>query len=337
MIQLPTALWMREDSCLASFDENYSTRHVRIHPLKQSAFVLSPDTNGRVEAHHIAATLRPMDDVKRYEFVRMDGQFVCHADLLQIDFFGDGFERRSGTADDPNPTEVERVTRDVVRRLRYTLGAPWFREFPLHKVFWVIRYLADDESELPETAGFVRIRGHAPFEFIFTGFDEHSWHAAQRLGTDFTPLLWESLHLDARFLLPEVGPAIVLAYSAIEAASEQLVRQNALSSQVAQRLLKKRVPDRLDIVASQLIGTTLKADPILWQAFDELRRARNSFAHAGRAMLNGTIVDEHMASALVDRSEPVLRWIESHLPAGLQTSKDPYVPVWEYRAPLTAG
>jgi hypothetical protein len=304
----------------------------------QSAFVFKTDDAGNFNLQSVAEHLKPVSPERSYQFVRMDGEYVKHVDLLQIDFAASSFERKSGTPDDPPADEVEHVVGDTVRRLRYTIGAPWFREFRLRDVFWITRYLQDDESELSEQPGFMRARGHAPFRFIFTGLDDHSWKLVRGLSFGFSPHLWEVLHLDARFLLPEVGPAVVLAFSAIEAASEAFVRHFATSPAHVENLLRKhRVGDRLDTLAMQFVGKSLKSSTSEWDAFDRLRRTRNAFAHTGRPALDGAVVDEPLAFTLVDKSEAVLRWIENELPPNFQTHKDPYIPRWEYKEPLTIG
>jgi len=199
-IHLPVSLWLAEDTTLEPLHVEYAGTKLTIHAPMQSSFDIRPDEQGSFNVNALIGQLQPVAKPRRYEYVKMNGRFVWHADLLQIDFHRDEFDSRKGASEDPPPVVVQQVVQNIVSRLRYTTGAPEFREFGLHETYWITRYLNDDGTELAEAAEFIRARVHAPFKFVFSGVDTHSWQASRLLTFGFQPHPWERLYLDAHFL-----------------------------------------------------------------------------------------------------------------------------------------
>ncbi len=334
-VHLPQSLWLQENAQFNSFTTILDGETLVVYPL-QCSFEVRPDSQGNFNVNDIYLMLTPVQQERIYPFVRMDGQFVKHANLLQIDLVGRNFRRDAGAVPDPSDTVVEQVVMNVIARLRYTIGAPPVREFRLVDTFWTIRYLADDGSELVEEEGLVRGRVHAPFRFQFTGLNEASWEHVTSLTFDFQPQIWERLYLDALFLLPEVGPALTLAISAIETATDQMIEHRLQGQPTeAERLIAaNRLGQRLDRVAKQVAGISLKSDPPVWEAFDRLRRARNMAAHEGRPVLDGVVVTDIVAQEMILAIRPVLDWVEHLIGPDFRSHRDTHEPRWEWRSPI---
>jgi len=335
-IHLPVSLWLEQDSSLTPFECNFRHRRLRVHAPSQSGFDIRADEHGHFNVNELLMQLRPVAHPKVYDRVKMNGQFVKHADLLEIDFVADSFFRNAGGPEDPAPSEIEPVVRNIVARLRYTTGSPTFREFELAQTFWITRYMDDNGNELTEQPGLVRAHVHAPFEFTFSGLDDHSWEASRILDFSFEPQAWERLYLDAHFLLPEVGPALTLALAAVETAADQLIRDNLAGKQdEAESLIKRRrLAQRLDEVARQLIGQSLKDDAELWNWFNRLRLARNASSHAGSPMLDGEVINRLAAFDIIAASERILQWIQQFLLPEHRTHRDSALPQWQFRSPV---
>jgi len=60
---------------------------------------------------------------------------------------------------------------------------------------------------------------------------------------------------------------------------------------------------------------SLSDEKALWDAFCELRTARNKFAHQGKAMVNNKEVTAERAAHLVNQAAAIVDWIETFLPA----------------------
>jgi hypothetical protein len=335
-VHFPQSLWMQESASFDSFTTQVAGETVAIYPPFQCPFEVRPDQDGNFNVNDIYRMLTPVQQERTYPFVRMDGQLVKHANLLQIDIIRRDFTREAGAPADPPNTFVEQLVMNVVARLRYTIGAPTFREFRLVEAFWTLRYLADDGSELAEQKGLVRGRVHAPFKFQFTGLDGSSWTRVKSLPFTFRPHIWERLYLDALFLLPEVGPALTLAISAIETAADQMIedRLRATPADAKKLIATNRLGQRLDRVAMQVAGVSLKDDSTLWSAFDRVRRGRNMAAHEGTPLLDGVPVTDVVAREMILAIRPVLDWIERLMSPQFQSHRDPHEPKWEWRSPI---
>jgi hypothetical protein len=337
-VHLPVSLWIAEGTHLDPLQVEHAGTKLTIHAPMQSSFDIRPDEDGSFNVNALIDQLQPVAKPRRYEYVKMNGQFVWHADLLQIDFHRDEFERRKGTAEDPSPAVVEDVVQNIISRVRYTTGSPEFREFGLHETYWITRYLADDGMGLPEDVALIRARVHAPFKFVFSGIDTHSWQASRSLTFAFQPHPWERLYLDAHFLLPEVGPALTLALSAVETAADQLIRDRHPDGNEAESLIRsRRLGQRLDEVARELTGKSLKDETALWSGFNRLRLARNAASHAGKPVLDGREIDPRYAFEIIAASEAILRWVEQRMIPGHQTHRDPHRIEWQFRSPVAEG
>lgn len=338
-VHLPESLWLRQSAALQSFTVHFRGEQILVHPPRQSLFEVRPDDHGNFNVNEIYQMLTPVSEERVYPFVRMDGEFVKHANLLLLDFVRSEFNRAAGHAPDPASEVIEAAVGNIVARLRYTIGAPPFREFRLMETFWTVRYFDDTGDELPEVKGLVRGRVNAPFRFRFTGLDASSWSAVQNLSFDFQPHIWERLYLDAQFLLPEVGPALTLAISAIETAANQMIHDLLPGkAEEAERLISaKKLGQRLDSVAKKLVGISLKEDGVLWEAFHRLRRARNAAAHEGTPLVDGTVVTDQVAQTMILAIRPVLDWLEARMLPAHRNHRDPHEPKWEWRPPLQSG
>jgi hypothetical protein len=142
----------------------------------------------------------------------------------------------------------------------------------------------------------------------------------------YEPLPSSQLMLDAWNLLPEIGPAIVLAFSAIEmridSALDIMARRAEFDQAFWVWLIERdrqydREPsmnEKLDGLLRGVAGVSLKDEPNLWQAFLALREARSSFAHAGRADFRGQSVTLMQARHLLRHCDSIIDWIEALLP-----------------------
>ena len=101
----------------------------------------------------------------------------------------------------------------------------------------------------------------------------------------------DELLLDAYALPPQVGPAVVLAHTAVETRVAQTTDRNAiltgLNAELWSWLTVRSTAEQLDRLAKALTGKSLKDDRRLWEGFQHLREALekqgNKFVHEGKA------------------------------------------------------
>jgi hypothetical protein len=177
----------------------------------------------------------------------------------------------------------------------------------------------DDGSELAPDPPL--IRGHACLSGSgsVTVLDLGTWSAIEALSPSYEAPAYDTLLLDAKAVLPQVGPAVVLAMTAIEVRIGTAL--NTLASERIDAKLWDWITDRgdyrkdpsteerLSVLMDVLGGGSLKERKDLWDAFVTLRKARNRFAHEGRLL-----VDAAEAAALIGKAELIVDWIEEMLP-----------------------
>ena len=157
---------------------------------------------------------------------------------------------------------------------------------------------------------------------------------------DFTPYVWDSLLLDAHAQGEDANAAIVLANAALEAAVdfalEVLARSSKVSYQSYEWLANKRdftkqpsVKEKFDEMLYLIARRSLKTEEEqLWQAFLNLRDARNSMVHEGKAVIKKgkkkVPVDSQVAADLTKEAAKIIHWLENLLPEELRRQKIKY-------------
>jgi hypothetical protein len=131
--------------------------------------------------------------------------------------------------------------------------------------------------------------------------------------------------LDAFALLPDVGPAVVLANTALEVRINQVLDETVPSTGVGPALWawitdrerfwqEPSTADRFDVLLRALTSRSLADEPDLWKAFKNLRAARNSFVHAGELRIGKRAtqsVTVEMAQDLLMKAQRILDWLDS--------------------------
>ena len=155
---------------------------------------------------------------------------------------------------------------------------------------------------------------------------DEAWQGLASLGPDYEPQRWEELLTDAAGLLPDIGPAVVLAYTALEVRIGALADTLASTSGMDEEFwkwLKSRdymAQFTTDEIVKKILllwtGKSLSQEKGLWATFTELRKARNSFAHEGAARnLAGKLITVDVAYQLLHGARQVLEWLDELAPA----------------------
>ena len=139
---------------------------------------------------------------------------------------------------------------------------------------------------------------------------------------------WETLLLDASAVLPQIGPAIVLAYTALEVLIAAVLSDLAARDPSKQALWtwvqtldyvrRPSVSDHYSDLFSLFTGQSLKSDQKLWEKFCRLRRARNTFVHEGTALADAQPVDADGAGELILAAREIVKWVREQLPTDLR-------------------
>jgi len=267
----------------------------------------------------------PLSDEEK---ITIDGVTAFQADTLRIDFHKESFDRRAGTHIDPPEAVIDGAINFFLTRLRHVARAGQVRPVRFPLITWRMRYLNDDESELKEEAGLVRGQGAKSFSASFIALTNKIWTDVFNLPPDYEPPPWESLLLDATVEMPSIGPALVLATTALEVFISRVLDRLAPTKVIppelwhwinerGNRLKEPTLEEQYDALFRFLTGHSLKDESLLWEAFKNLKDARNSFVHEGVAKIGGTAVTTETANKLIVSASSIISKIKEWLPQEL--------------------
>lgn len=162
------------------------------------------------------------------------------------------------------------------------------------EAFWRMDYFQDSGERVEKRPDLILGKGGGVHTVLFEGVSVSGWES---LGRACPALLtWDRLLLDAIAILPDAGPAVVLATAALESLIGVALARLGHDSPRVPTTLWKRINDRgdwrkepsvteqFDTLLRVLTDRSLKDEAKLWQDFAELRRLRNSFVHEGKLL-----------------------------------------------------
>lgn len=271
--------------------------------------------------------------------IKINGQEVVQANLLQLDLVAarDFARDRTSTGVFDPPLEIFfRLANSVIARLKSVGRMSKIKFIDLDSAAaWKIEYLADTGQALPQDQALYRGTTGHKLSWQISAMPLGLWELALTLPVDFTPPIWHNLILDAKAQLPEVNASIVLASAALESfiklSLDTLAKRASIPadswSWINNRddVLQKQpsTKERFDQVLFLLTGKSLRREqPQLWKELDNLRIARNSLVHEGKAVTKKktrkttttTDVTPEIASVMVDNAARIIAWVESLLP-----------------------
>jgi hypothetical protein len=220
----------------------------------------------------------------------------------------------------------------VLDRLRFVTRGFRVKPLDVPHTTWRITYLNNDETELSKEEGLVRGRGAIGFHLHWTAVTSQVWDDIHQLPPDYVSPAWDTLLLDAANLLPEIGPPVVLAATALEVFISYILNELAERSTVPRELWtwinnrgdgigwlrEPTVEEQFDMLLHVLLGISLKENNRLWEAFRHLRQARNSFVHGGRARIGKQVLTAEDAQRLIPAAVEIIRFIRDRLPEDMQ-------------------
>lgn len=334
-VLLPFTLSVPQGENLTSHESRHDAYVLKIYPPTQatlSAADFEPVSLSSVSLRSVLDRLRPVDVQQTTEIILMDGTPTVQANLLQLDFIKSEFDRRRPEKPlphdqgDPSIQFVFVTLNNFLARVRTLTRASQLRPLNPDQAIWRLDYLDDEGKELPHDPSLVRRRLAAHVQFRVCGINTEVWSKIMSLMPAFTPYSWDSLLLDAEGLLPDVGVSIVVAYSALENFISWSLDHLASAANLPPGLWRwindrnqwyqePSVKEQYDRLLQVFTGKSLKDQPKLWEAFQNLQDARNSFVHEGKAVIgkNKLEVTPKLARQLVVEAQSVVAWVENLL------------------------
>jgi hypothetical protein len=275
--------------------------------------------------------------------VTVNGKETVAANLLQIDFLAArDFERPRGAVQIDPPVDLFfKLAGKLLQKLRSFASLPNVQPLTSsNSLGWRIEYLTDEGKELQKHPDKSRSVQSGVTRWRVNVITQEIWKNAAHDFCDFEPYVWDSLLLDAYAQSDDINAAVVLANAALESAIDFILKTLAHESSVSQesfRWLTNRsgdyirqpsVKEKFNELLFLISGHSLKnADGDLWEALDDLRSARNSMVHQGRAVLKKgkkateIKVDNILTKELISKAREIINWLESLLPADFHREK----------------
>ena len=255
--------------------------------------------------------------------VKIGGRPAFFADLLRIDFHRDSFSRCPNEQDPPEAV-IKRAVDSLVARIRHVANAPQARSVNFPQVTWRLQYLDDSGQELERDESLVRARLGLARSVSYVGLDEAAWNDIHSLPPDYEPEPWDELLLEAQFELPRIGPAVVLAATALEVLISRTLDTLAVTLHTpalwewvnarSDILKRPTVEEQFDSLLHLFTGHSLKSERQLWASFMNLKQARNTFVHTGVARIGSHPVSAETAGKLVRAAQDVVAKVREWLP-----------------------
>jgi hypothetical protein len=269
--------------------------------------------------------------------VRINDAAAVAADLIRVDFQGTSFNRAKDEHEERNSIVDAGFTmiNQWLMAYRIMAGATIIKPAERMHCSWRLDYLDDDEGPLSLIEGLIRRAVGLAFSIPARAtINAEAWGVLATIMPDYVPTRWDQLQVDATGLLPEIGPAILLAYTALEiriaSAADLLAEARGVDGDLWRWFTNKRPylvqPETKEFAKDlfrMLAGRSLSDEEQLWRTFVRLRKARNSFAHEGIALdlETHTPLTVGQAGQLVVGARQILDWIDQLLPAAHRTKR----------------
>jgi hypothetical protein len=340
-VLFPFKIHVREGDSLPPHEFDQDGYHIKIYPPMAAMIDYAAFEEGSgVSFRSALQQIKPAEQQIANQDRMIDGAPTISANLIQIDFMKDDFDRRkpksssfpAETEGDPPLALMISVLNGFLGRLRAMIRGVPIRQASSESL-WRMRYLDDNGEELPINPELIRGRTGGKYTLAVVGLNAATWEKANSLPSDYVPPTWDTLLLDAVAMLPEIGAALVLANAALEifiaTTLDSLARLKQFPSDLWHWINDRdddyrkqpSVKEEYDILLKTFAGKSLKEENDLWTSFVHLRDARNSFAHNGIAMIGKgkkTIVTLDDARHLINEAHAIVDWIEKMLPDELR-------------------
>jgi hypothetical protein len=325
---LPYCFSISDDLVLSPYEYKYNEYKIIIYPPYQTALDYHAICNSSpAQTEEILKSMNPSNELILNDKILMNGKPSIQANLLQIDFIKDFYDRRIEVVskdyfNDPSTELILKVVNGLINSIRVVTIGSLIKPVDIDSIILNMEYLTDKGEKLQLQEGYLRGRYKLIFKKSAHGITNEVWDKIQQLEHDYTPPIWYTLVLDADSILPDIGPSLVLAFTAIEVLINNVLNMLASSSEKIPADLwqwinnrgdyrkEPSIEEKFSILLFVLTGKTLKDESDLWEGFKNLKDARNSFVHKGKAVIGKTDVTLEMARKLIRKAMKIIKWIE---------------------------
>lgn len=298
----------------------------------QSAARTANVAHGDITPENIREFVRPSESTQPSSQIFMNDASIVLVDLLQILFQKSGDFARGRdvfiSAGDDAPTFALAIdiANEFLSRFRMLTGDFRIRRLIAAKTLAVLEFLGDDGQPVAEDPSKFKGAANHHAKTSLNPLPLHVWEAMRTTTATTDRRAWDGLLLDAVGLLPEIGPALVLAATSLETLiADALDTLSGTTSAVPPAIWMwindrgdyRKEPSVLDqyaVLLKAFTGRSLREDTELWEALRNIRDARNSFVHEGRALVGKREPSLDDARGLLAKADRIVQWVEAFLP-----------------------
>jgi hypothetical protein len=277
---------------------------------------------------------------------KIDGKPAVPCDAIAVNIVAPDFDRPETSAELTKQLVglACKAVNAALQRLRVMARITHLKPLDPAGVAYRLVFLDDDGELVPEEDGKYRHASNWSVRIEVTAITPATWQRLAALGEYETPA-WDELLLDAMHPDVELGPSLVLAAAAVEtriADALDVLAEGKFSEPLWTWIRDREgdysqepsVAEQLDVLLEALGGRSLKEDNRLWAAGANLRRARNTFVHEGRATIGGSAVTRERARELAVHAGEIIDFIEGLLPEDRRRPRLKKEPRLEVTIPL---
>jgi hypothetical protein len=336
-MRLPFAFVVKQGETFPPMTGDVDGERVTLHQPLQGRLPVSPlRADQPPPMWHVVELLEAVTPPVTESDLTVEGSPAYWADLIVVDIHRASFDRRyqredGKPAEDPSITVPFDAVNAFLQRYRHLVRAGNVRPIDPMVTPWRASYLTDDGAELEPDPLLMRSRIHGRVTLRNHVLNSQLWADSADATRAPRPHAWQELILDLEVLRDEPGPALLVANAALE--SFGIWFSSALASRagvdpslwtwITNRgdwYKEPSVKDHYDPLLRAFTGYSLKDEPMLWEAFSNLRSVRNSFSHTGELVLGKARkpVSSATAAELVAKARQIVLWIEDRLPPELR-------------------
>ncbi|MFA5089073.1 MAG: hypothetical protein WC552_08605 [Candidatus Omnitrophota bacterium] len=256
---------------------------------------------------------------------KMNEKDAMLCNTIIIHFFKSEFNRplfqnkEKSEISDPSAELINEILNYFLLKLRWVTDAPKIHPIDVKRTGWRVDYYKDDMTPLsPDN------KIHGDIKYAFEGnypkINYEIW--METVYSTHVPgqRNWEDFVLDAYDVLPQVGLSIMLANIALEMFIPNILNQLAQKNGFPNIMWYKdpSIEDQYDTLLRILSGHSLKEENQLWEAFKNLRTARNNYVHEGIACIKNKQLTEKQTIELLQKMDMIFLKIREWLPEKMQ-------------------
>lgn len=337
-VPLPFRIFIPESVTLSNIETDIEGKRAIIYPPRPSLFDthkfdLLSEKPLYEQIEQLAPKTHPLQILPiATNNVLLNNEPTVVTNLIVVEVFSENFDRswvrleKTPLADlDPAVGPIFNAINHILMSLKIACRSPFVMPIDPMNNYWRVTYHKDDGSLCESNKDAFKGHDHSNFSLKVTPLQNDTWEYVRHNAFREANNTWNGIFIDAQRSMPEVGISLVLAATALETlvawALDILVEEKQFNKELWDWLMKRdsylkepSVAEKYSELLYHISGMNLKDEKVLWQAFKEIKEARNKYVHEGVSTIGGRSVSVQDAEKLLGKASEIAAWIEQLLP-----------------------